>query len=97
MQSVLLVRQVELQMRQQHPREANCIQPVSIITFHVNRRRHEMCGGHGRLCARVCVCLSLTTCPQYCTDAVETWGMVGVPTSCAVFGGFADGARVSLL
>jgi len=36
----------------------------------VSRRRREMCIGH----ARLCVCLSLAACPQYCTDPDVTWG-----------------------
>jgi len=39
--------------------EANCIQPISIITFRLSRRRHEMFGGHGCLCVRVFLCLSV--------------------------------------
>jgi len=57
--------------------------------------------GHGRLCVCVfvcvSVCLSLAAFPHYCTDPDVTWGMVGVPSSCALLGGFAIGARVSLL
>jgi len=47
--------------------------------------------------ARLCVCLSLAAFPHYYTDPHVTWRMVGVPPSCALFGGFAIGARVSLL
>ena len=47
--------------------------------------------GHGRLCP------SLTAFPHYCTDPNITWGMVGVPSSCALLGGFAICARISLL
>jgi len=46
---------------------------------------------------RLSVCLSLTTFPHYCTDPDVTWGMVGVLCSCALLGGFAVSARVSLL
>jgi len=46
--------------------------------------------------SRTSVCLSLATFPHYCTDPDETWGMVGVPSSCALLGGFVIGARVSL-
>jgi len=46
---------------------------------------------------RLSVCLSLATFPHYCTDPDVTWGMVGVLCSCALLGGFAVSARVSLL
>jgi len=50
--------------------------------------------GHTRLC----VCLSIATCPHYCTDPDVTWGNDrGVPPSCALLGGFAFSAWVSLL
>jgi len=45
----------------------------------------------------VSVCLSIAAFSQYFTDPDVTWGMVGVPSSCALLGGFAIGARVSLL
>jgi len=61
----------------------------------MSRRRREMYIGHARLCT--CVCLSLTACPYYYTDPNLTLRMVGVPSSCALLGGFAIGARVSLL
>jgi len=57
------------------------------VTFRVSRRRREMYIGHARLC--VCVCLPLATFPHYYTDADVAWGMVGVPSSCALLGGFA--------
>jgi len=41
----------------------------------------------------ICVCLSLTAFPHYCTDLDVTWGN----GSCALLGRFAVGARVSLL
>jgi len=70
-----------------------------IITFRVSRRRREMYSGYVRLCVclSVCVCLSLAAFPHYCTNSDITWGMVGVPSRCALLGGFAIGARVSLL
>jgi len=68
-----------------------------VITFRVKHSRGEMYIGHGRLCVCVCVCLSLVAFPHYCTDPDVTWGMVAVPSSCALLGGFAMGARVSLL
>ena len=45
----------------------------------------------------VSVCLSPAAFPHYSTDLGVSWGMVGVPSSCAQLGGFAIGARVSLL
>ena len=45
----------------------------------------------------LCVCLSLATFPYYCTDPDVTWGNGKGSTSCAPLGGFAIGARVSLL
>ena len=46
---------------------------------------------------RVCVCLSAAACLHYCMDPDVTWGVVGMPPSCALSGGFAIGARVALL
>jgi len=46
---------------------------------------------------RPSVCLSLVAFPHYCTDLDVTWGMAGVPPSCALLGRYAIGARVSLL
>jgi len=64
----------------------------------MSRRRREMCVCVF-VCVRVCVsvCLSLVACPHYCTDPDVTWGIVWVPSSYALLGGFAIGARVSLL
>jgi len=55
-----------------------------------------MYSGYG-LC--LSVCLSLVAFPHYCVDPDVTWawGMVGMPSSCALLGGFAMGALVSLL
>jgi len=53
--------------------------------------------GQDPLSVCVSVCLSLAAFPHYCTDPDVTWGMVGVPSSYALLGGFAIGARVSLL
>jgi len=66
-------------------------------TFRVRRSRGEMYTK--LLVTRVCmsVCLSLAAFPHYCTDQAVTWGMVGVPSSCALLSGLAIGARVSLL
>jgi len=80
-------------------KSVECLTKISrdqyIHQFIVTRRRREMYIGHARLC--VCVCLSLAACPHYCTDPDVTCGMVGVPCSCALLGGFAIGAWVSLL
>ena len=48
------------------------------------------------LWSRASVCLSAVVRPHYCADPDVTWGMVGVPSSCALFDRFAIGARVSL-
>jgi len=45
----------------------------------------------------VCVCLSLAICPHYCTDPDVILGNGRGAPSWAVLGGFAIGARVSLL
>jgi len=37
--------------------------------------------------------MSLAAFPHYCTDSDVSWGMVGVPSSCALLGGFAMGAQ----
>jgi len=62
----------------------------------MNRRRREMVT---LICVsfRLSVCLSLSAFLRYCTDLDVTWGMVGVTPCCALLGGFAIGARVSLL
>jgi len=44
-----------------------------------------------------CVSLSLAVFPHYYTDPDVSWGRVGVSFSCALLGGFAIGAWVSLL
>jgi len=54
------------------------------------------------VCVCLCACLSVAACSQDCADPDVTWengrvGRNGVPRSCAVLGGFAIGARVSLL
>ena len=61
----------------------------------------EMNIGHRRLCVCVFMCLS-AVCPwPQCRTNARTrmflGGMVWVPSSCALFGGFAIGARISLL
>jgi len=38
----------------------------------------------------VSVCVSLTAFPHYCTDPDVTWGMVGVPSSCALLHYWVD-------
>jgi len=75
------------------------IRSMDLITFRVSRRRREMCSGHARLCVCVylSVCLSLAACPHYYTDPEVTWGNGRGAPSCALLGGFAIGARVSLL
>jgi len=49
--------------------------------------------------ARLCVYLSVTAFPPTLLHGpgCNFGGMVGVPSSCALLGGFAIGARVSLL
>jgi len=49
------------------------------------------------LVTAVCVCLSLAAFTHYFTDPDVSWGMVGVPSSCALLGEFAIDAWVSLL
>jgi len=68
---------------------------AALITFRVSRRQREMYTGH----ALLCVCLSAVppACPHYCTDPDVTWGMAGVPCSCALLGRIAIGARILLL
>jgi len=63
-----------------------------LLHFRVRRSRGEMYSGYGRLC----VYLSLAAFPLYCMDPDVSWGMVG-GASCALLGGFAIDARVSLL
>jgi len=71
---------------------------VALIAFRVRRSRGEMYIGHARLCVCLHVCLSLAAFPHYCTNPDVTWGNgIEVPCSCALLGGFAIGARVSLL
>jgi len=53
-----------------------------------------MYSGHGRLC--VSLSLFLAAFPHYCTDPGVTWGNGRVLRSCALLGGFAIGARVTL-
>ena len=69
----------------------NQTEAVHLLSRRYNR--DEMYIGHDRLC----VCLTLAAFPRYCTDPDVTWGMVGVPSSCALLGGFAIGAQVTLL
>jgi len=67
-----------------------------IFTFHMRRSRDEMYSGHRHLCA----CLSVHPLPHSHTTAlswIQLGRMVGVLSSCALLGGFAIGARVSLL
>jgi len=69
------------------------LQCFDIVTFRVRCCWGDMYIGHGCLC----VCLSLAACPHYCTDPGVSWGMVWLPSSCALLGRFAIGARVLLL
>jgi len=73
--------------------DASVILAVVHTTFRVSRRRCEMYIGH------VClsVCLILATFPHYCMDPDVTWRMVGGAPSCALLGGLAICAWVSLL
>jgi len=61
---------------------------LQIVTFRVTHSRGEMHIGRGRLCLSVCQCLSHAAFPHYWTDQNVSWGMVGVPSSCAILGGF---------
>jgi len=63
-----------------------------LITFCVSHRRCEVYSGH----ARLSVYLWLAAFPHYYADPDVTWVMVGVSPNCALLGGFAIGARVSL-
>jgi len=93
--------QLGLQLMRHSNHSHRSVDVEAVITFRVRRSRGEMYIGHGRLsvCVCVCVCLSLTAFPRYCTDPDVglTWWMVGVPSSCALLGGFVIGAQVSLL
>jgi len=71
-------------------RKPKCL-TVTPPRHRVRRSRGEMYIGYGHVC--VSVCLYLAAFPQYCTDPNVTWGMVGAPSSCALLGGFAIGAR----
>jgi len=66
-----------------------------LVTFCMRHNRGEMYIGH----ASLCVCLSLAALPQIrCNGGLGCNGrMVGVPSSCTLLGGFAIGARISLL
>jgi len=73
---------------------------LALCLFSVSRRRREMYIGHASVCLSVCgcvclsVCLSAASCPHYGMDLDVTWGN---GRDCALLGGFAIGARVSLL
>jgi len=68
-----------------------------IITFRVSRRRREMYTGHERLCVCLCDCPHRIPTLLHGPGCNLHGGIVGVPSSCALLGGFAIGARVSLL
>ena len=74
------------------PFQGNCSYRL-IITFCMSRKRRKMCCGH----AHLRVCLSAAARPHYCTDPDVTWGVVEAAPSCALFDGFAIGARTVAL
>jgi len=47
---------------------------ISVVTFRVSRRQHDMYSDHARLCVCLSVCLWLAAFTHYCTDPVLTWG-----------------------
>ena len=51
---------------------------------------------HGRHCVSVCLSVPRRI-STLLTDTDVSWGMVWCASSCALLGGFAIGARVSLL
>jgi len=67
------------------------------VTFRVRHSQGKMYIGHGHLC----VCLSVCLPSPHSHTTAHTWmelgGIVGVPSNCALLGGFAIGAWVSLL
>ena len=67
--------------------------PLKLLIFRVRRSRGEMYIGHGHLC----VCLSLAAFHTIARTWMLLGGMVGGALYCALLGGFAIGARVSLL
>ena len=81
--------------------QRTCPSFCPIITFRVSRRRREMYCGH----ARVSVCLSISLSVRGRMPTLlhrpgipdVTWGVMGMPPSCALLGRFAVGARVALL
>jgi len=77
--------------------EVGIINYAYIITFRVSRRRREMYSGHGHLC--ICLCVSvprrMRTLLHEPRCNLEKWQ--GVPPSCALLGGFAIVAQVSLI
>ena len=70
-----------------------------LITFRVWVVDDAKCILVTRVCLCLCVCLSLAAFPHYCTDPDVTWRNGRGSPSCALIllGGFAIGARVSLL
>jgi len=59
-----------------------------------------MYSGHGRLCVCVSLCLSLAAFSHILHEPgckLLEFGIIGVPSTCALLGGFAIGGRVSLL
>jgi len=67
---------------------------LSITTFRVWRIRGEVYMGYGRLCVCLPVPRRIPTLLHGPGCNLAEW--YGVPSSCALLGGFAIGARVSL-
>jgi len=75
---------------------------VQVITFYLRHSQGEMYNGHGHLCVCLSVYLSLSlslaSFPHLLHGPICNFGeWYGVPSSCALLGGFAIGAWVSLL
>ena len=70
-----------------------------VFTFRVSRRPREMYCGHARLCVCLSVCVSvhgrIPTLLHGPGCNLGEWS--GMPSSCALLGGFAIGARDALL
>jgi len=68
-----------------------------VITFRMSHRWCKMYSGHARLCVYVCVSVPCRIPVLLHRSRYITWGMVRVPPSCALLGGFAIDTRVLLL
>jgi len=81
------------------PQQVPVSAQTSIVTFCVSLRRRKMYCGHARLCVSLSVCLSVRgRMPTLLHGPGCNLGSGrGCPPSCALFGGFAIGARVALL